>query len=106
MKIFLVILFFTSLAFSQDIHRNILIESNEHISSAGLIERAYARKEIDLNKRVLYLAYYLYDNSKLPDKYKSNAPEKCGTWIASIIFNNLSKLNEETKTEISKLSKR
>ncbi len=105
MKLLLVILLLSSsFIFSQEVKGNKKLElDNSPASSAGLIERAYARKEIDLNKRVLYLAYYLYDNSKLPDKYKSNETEKCGTWIASIIFNNFPKLNEVTKKTVSAL---
>ena len=97
MKVVLIILFFTSLVFAQDIEKDESIDNNAHISSAGLIEKAYYKKEIDLDQRVLYLVYYLNDYSKLPDKYKSDALEKCGTWIVNIIYNNFSKLRKETR---------
>ncbi len=99
MKLFIIILFLSSsFAFSQNAGYTEKQETdNSTASSAVLIERAYASKKIDLNKRILYLAYYLYDYSKIPLKYKSNASEKCGTWIAQIIFNNFDKLQPETK---------
>ena len=102
MKYFIIIfLFFTSLTLSQIVQENLPINNRNNISSASLIERAYYNKEIDLDKRVLFLVYYLNDYSKLPEKYKSKAPEKCGTWIAQIIFNNISKLKKETRQALA-----
>ena len=95
MKHFIIlILFVSSFVFAQDIKKNEILAKEEPISSAGLIEKSYYVKKIDLDQRVLYLAYYLNDFSKLPDKYKSSAPEKCGTWILKIIYFNISKLKK------------
>ena len=105
MKLFLAILFLsTTFTLSQNVNNIKKIEiDTSQASSPVLIERAFIKKRINLNQRVLYLSYFLYDYSKLPKKFKSKAIEKCGTWVDKIIFFNLSKLNAETKKIVNSL---
>jgi len=95
--IIIILLFFSSFNFSQVIQKGSFPNKEKQVSSPSLIERDYANHTITLDQRVTYLVFYLNDYSKLPKKYKSNAPEKCGTWIAGIIFNNFEKLKPATK---------
>jgi hypothetical protein len=44
------------------------------IATPDLIERAFVRKDIDADKRLLYLAYAVYDYKSLPENYRSNVP--------------------------------
>jgi len=95
--IIIILLFFSSFNFSQVIQKGSFPNQEKQVSSPSLIERDYANHTITLDQRVIYLVLYLNDYSKLPQKYKSSAPEKCGTWIANIIFNNFEKLKPETQ---------
>lgn len=45
------------------------------------IENAFQTSKLDINEWALFMAYALFDRSKLPSKYYSGGIEKCGTWI-------------------------
>jgi len=101
MKHLIITLFlFSTLSFAQ-IKKGNTINNNQQLSTPILIELSYSKGEINLDQRITYLVYYLKDYSKLPSRYKSFVPEKCGTWIAQIIFNNFPKLKPETKKTLS-----
>jgi hypothetical protein len=66
-------------------------------SAPALIERAYGQREITIDQWALYQTYALFDPAKLPAKYCSTVPEKCGTWILDEIYQHWNKLSEQTK---------
>jgi probable HAF family extracellular repeat protein len=79
------------------------VEQVQRPSTPGLIEQAYARREIDINRWALYHAYSLLDPSQLPEQYRSTEPEKCGTWILKEIRRNWHVLSGETRSQMVNL---
>ena len=66
-------------------------------SAQRLIEEAYARKEIDIDRWALYHAYLLFDPQKLREQYQSEIPEPCGTWVLDKIHKEWRRLSDDTR---------
>jgi len=73
-----------------------------NLSTPSKIEYAYAKKQITMDERILFLTYFLKDSRKVPQKYRSNYPEKCGTWIILTIQNNIDNISTLNKSIIKK----
>jgi len=66
-------------------------------SGQRLIEEAYARKELDVDRWALYHAYLLFDPQKLPEQYQSEVPEACGTSVLDEIHKEWRRLRDVTR---------
>ncbi len=72
-------------------------------STPMLIERALAGGRITLDQWALYNGYALRDPGKLPGHYRSDVPEKCGTWILQEIHRRWSGLTTNARAGLMRL---
>lgn len=63
---------------------NIQDRKSQKFSAPDLIQLAFARGEITEEERLLYLAYALHDQTKLPTRFHSNYP-----WSGTLIIMDL-----------------
>jgi len=80
--------------------RNKSKDDQPDINAVQLISRSFARGEISRDEAALYKTYAIFDIQKLPEKFRSRAPQKDATMIIRQLKKDFDSLGEETKEKI------